>query len=223
MRNIILASVFGLLSILAFGQNWTGTNKTINSGDLRYGDGLELSINPTGNVQQPFYRSPLDNTWYKLTYSNYPLDYEIASGGVGTSNWNRNGTIVQNPVMSNQVFDNTGFVTTSGSTGYGTIKVKGNISVGSDLFEVTLTYYVAAANDNFCKVTVSLKNIGSATATNVRFWIGTRDDYVGLNDSNTKIKGNITNGAFVTNTSLTQQAKALKIENGAEAVLFYTT
>ena len=34
MRNIILASVFGLLSILAFGQNWTGTNKTINSGDV---------------------------------------------------------------------------------------------------------------------------------------------------------------------------------------------
>ena len=223
MRKLFLTAAIGLLSTFVFGQTWTGTNKHINSGDMRYGYDSELSINNTGNVQQPFYRSPIDNQWYKLTFSNYPLDFELATGGVGTSNWNRNGTIMQNPIMTNQVFDNTGFIPTSANTGYGTLKVKGNLQIGSDLFEVTFTYYVAAANDNFCKITTSIKNIGSATASNVRYWIGTRDDYVGLYDGNTKTKGNIVNGVWVDNTTIAQGSKALKISNGTEQVLFFTT
>lgn len=222
MRKLFLASIIGLLSVVANAQNWTGSNKTINSGDLRFGNGSELSINGTGNVQQPFYRAS-NNTWYQLTFSSYPLDYELASGGVGTTSYNRNGTIVQNPTMTNQVFDQSGFTITSGSTGYGTLKVKGNVQVGSDLFEVTFTYYVAAVNDNFCKVTTSIKNVGSATATNVRYWVGTRDDYVGVFDSNTKTKGNIVNGAFQQVPTAATQSRALQISNGSDAVLFYTT
>jgi gliding motility-associated-like protein len=222
MRKLFLASIIGLLSVVASAQNWTGSNKTINSGDLRFGNGSELSVNNTGNVQQPFYRSSA-NVWYQLTFSNYPLDYELASGGVGTNSYNRNGSIVQNPTMTNQVFDQSGFTITSGNTGYGTLKVKGNVQVGSDLFEVTFSYYVAAASDNFCKVTTSIKNVGSATATNVRYWVGTRDDYVGVDDWNTKTKGNIVNGVFQQVASAASQSRALQISNGSEAVLFYTT
>jgi gliding motility-associated-like protein len=221
MRKLFLASIIGLLSVVASAQNWTGSNKTINSGDLRFGDGSELSINYTGNVQQPFYKS--GGSWYQLTYSNYPLDYEIASGGNGSSSFNRNGTIEENPIMTNQVFDHSGFIITSGSTGYGTLKVKGNITVGSDLLEVTFSYYIANPNDNFCKITTSIKNIGSATATNLRYWVGTRDDYVGVFDSNTKTKGNIVNGVFTQIPTAATQSKALRISNGSDAVLFYTT
>ena len=191
MRKLFLASIIGLLSIVANAQTWTGSNKHINSGDMRFGNDAQLSINNTGNVLQPFYKSPLDNVFYKLTFNTYPLDFELAAGGDGTSTWNRNGTIALNPVMTNQVFDNTGFITTSGNTGYGTLKVKGNVQVGTNLFEVTFTYYVAAVNDNYCKVTTSIKNVGTTTATNIRYWVGTQDDWVGNDDSNTKTKGKL--------------------------------
>ena len=98
---------------ILFGQ-YTGTNKVINNGNMRFGNGTELSINAAGNVKQPFYYSTDFGNWRKLTYSesaliNYPLDSKIGVGGDGTNNWNLNGVRINNPTMVNQVFDDNAF------------------------------------------------------------------------------------------------------------------
>ena len=49
MKKNLLIWIGLLISFFSYGQ-FTGTNKTINSGDLRFGNGIELSINNTGNV-----------------------------------------------------------------------------------------------------------------------------------------------------------------------------
>ncbi len=139
MKKQLLTIFVILTSLFSFGQ-FTGSNKTINSGDLRFGDGTELSINSTGNIQQPFYYSTTYTSWRQLTYWNFPLDYKFATEGDGTAEWNLNGTSVENPIMSGQVFDDSGFTITSGATGYGTVKVRGTILVGSATLELTNTY-----------------------------------------------------------------------------------
>ena len=220
MKKQLLTIFVILTSLFSFGQ-FTGSNKTINSGDLRFGDGTELSINSTGNIQQPFYYSTTYTSWRQLTYWNFPLDYKFATEGDGTAEWNLNGTSVENPIMSGQVFDDSGFTVTSGVTGYGTIKVRGTIVVGSATLELTNTY-TTGLGGNYVSVVTTLKNIGGANVSNLRFWIGTRDDYVGGSDGPTKQRGNLTNGAFAPLTATTQRAAALLIKTADEGVLFFT-
>ena len=220
MKKQLLTIFVILTSLFSFGQ-FTGSNKTINSGDLRFGDGTELSINSTGNIQQPFYYSTTYTSWRQLTYWNFPLDYKFATEGDGTAEWNLNGTSVENPIMSGQVFDDSGFTITSGATGYGTVKVRGTILVGSATLELTNTY-TTGLGGNYISVVTTLKNIGSANVSNLRFWIGTRDDFVGGSDGPTKQRGNLTNGAFAPLTATTQRAAALLIKTADEGVLFFT-
>tara|TARA_B100000768_G_scaffold176335_1_gene188935 strand:- start:3139 stop:4437 length:1299 start_codon:yes stop_codon:yes gene_type:complete len=213
-----------LISIFSFGQ-YIGTNQVINNGNMRFGNGTELSINLSGNLKQPFYFSVLQNSWRKLTYSepspivNYPLDSKWGFGGLGTSNWNTNGTLVSNPTMTNQVFDTSGFNIISGS---GVIKVKGKITSGLSVLEVINSYDIGA-NNNFVEITTMAKNIGFNSVSNIRYWIGTRDDYVGGTDLPTKVRGNLVNGAFLALTSENQRASALRITTSDEGILFYTT
>lgn len=213
-----------LISIFSFGQ-YIGTNQVINNGNMRFGNGTELSINLSGNLKQPFYFSVLQNSWRKLTYSepspivNYPLDSKWGFGGLGTSNWNTNGTLVSNPTMTNQVFDTSGFNIISGS---GVIKVKGKITSGLSVLEVINSYDIGA-NNNFVEITTTAKNIGFNSVSNIRYWIGTRDDYVGGTDLPTKVRGNLVNGAFLALTSENQRASALRITTSDEGILFYTT
>jgi hypothetical protein len=213
-----------LISIFSFGQ-YIGTNQVINNGNMRFGNGTELSINLSGNLKQPFYFSVLQNSWRKLTYSepspivNYPLDSKWGFGGLGTSNWNTNGTLVSNPTMTNQVFDTSGFNIISGS---GVIKVKGKITSGLSVLEVINSYDIGA-NNNFVEITTMAKNIGFNSVSNIRYWIGTRDDYVGGTDLPTKVRGNLVNGAFLALSSENQRASALRITTSDEGILFYTT
>ena len=212
------------ISIFSFGQ-YIGTNQVINNGNMRFGNGTELSINLSGNLKQPFYFSVAQNSWRKLTYSepnpvvNYPLDSKWGFGGIGTNNWNTNGTLVSNPNMTNQVFDTSGFNIISRS---GIIKVKGEITVGLSVIEVINSYDIEA-NNNFIEITTTAKNIGLNSVSNIRYWIGTRDDFVGGTDSPTKVRGNLVNGAFQALTNVNQRASALRITTSDEGILFYTT
>src|SRR6056300_1403548 len=221
MRNILKALFFLAFFIMgssAFGQ----TYRILNNGYIRSGNGNENSVNNKGNLQQPFYFNGTQNVWYKLTYSTYPLDIEWAVGGVGTSNWNRNGTIVQNPILSNQTFDFSGHTTTNcNGDGYGVIKSSGNITINGQLFLVQNTYTLTQGQ-GYIEIKTKMTNLSSTTASNVRVWVGTRDDWVGTTDSPTETKGNLVNGQFVTVSNQTEQAKALKIYTGTEAVLFYS-
>jgi len=111
---------------------------------MRFGDGVELSVNAAGNVKQPFYYSTDFSAWRKLTYSesspvvNYPLDSKIGVGGDGTNNWNLNGVRINNPTMASQVFDDNAFAIVGG-IGSGELKVRGNVTVGTALLELTNT------------------------------------------------------------------------------------
>ena len=219
-KKILFFSLF-LFSIFSYTQ-FTGSNKTIDNGDLRFGNGTQSSINNTGNVLQPFYYKSSSSVWRKLTYSTYPLDYRFGTGGDGTNSWNKFGSIEENPSMSSQVFDTSGFTITSGSKGFGTIMVKGTITVGSATIEVTNSYSIGE-DSNFTEITTTAKNIGSSTISNFRYWIGTRDDYVGNTDQPTKTRGNIVDRAFSALTAPSQRAAALKIATSDEGVLFFTT
>ena len=71
---------------------------------MRFGDGVELSINTSGNLKQPFYLS-VGGTWRQLTYTNvnacsravpYALDSKFGVGGDGTNYIGmRHGDLVQ--------------------------------------------------------------------------------------------------------------------------------
>lgn len=224
LRRSILV-VFYFFSLSAYGQ-FTGTNQVINNGKMRFGNGTQFSINAAGNVEQPFYFSTVLNNWRQLTYSesalvNYPLDSRIGVGGDGTNNWNTNGVREYNPTMVNQVFDTSGFSVVGGES-FGTIIVKGEITIGTARLELTNAYQIRQ-DKNFVQVLTTIKNIGLAQATNIRYWIGTRDDYVGGTDQPTKIRGNLNDGTFEAITLTTQRASALRITTISEGILFFTT
>ena len=56
----------------------------------------------------------------------------------------------------------------------------------------------------------------------MRYWVGTRDDFVGGTDEPIKERGNLVNGSFQKLTSITQQSSALRILTLDEGILFFT-
>jgi hypothetical protein len=196
------------------------TYRILNNGQRRIGNGGENSINASGNMQQPFYKN--GTTWVKLTYNTYPLDIRWGVGGTG-ANWNISGTMVDNPAVSNAVYDYSGFTITNSTSGdgYGVIKFSGNITIGSQLFLVENTYTLGAS-DGFFKVKTKITNKSATTATNVRLWVGTRDDWVGATDGPTKQRGNLIDGVFTIIPTTATQAKAIKVYTGNEAILMFS-
>jgi serine protease len=191
----------------------------LNNLKLRFGTGSENSVNAKGLLQQPFYKSSVDNNYYKLTYSSYPLDFAIGSG-TGGPNWTGN-TVVELPNLTNQTIDYSSYVTSGGKT-YGSITSVGETTVNTKNVRLT-NIYTLGVNDSFIKITSKIKNISGSSMTNVNLWTGTRDDYVGLYDSNTKTKGSLSSGSFVAIPTTSTLADALEIRSGAEGILFYST
>tara|TARA_B100001175_G_scaffold29305_1_gene21547 strand:- start:2066 stop:4627 length:2562 start_codon:yes stop_codon:yes gene_type:complete len=130
-----------------------------------------------------------------------------------------------NPTMSNQEFDTSNFTITSSNKGYGLITVSGTISIGSGsdarTFQVNNSYNISE-EDNFIKVTTSIKNTGTVSITNLRYWVGTKDDYVGGTDRPTKIRGNLVSGSFQALSNTASSSSALRITTAQEGVLFFT-
>ena len=224
-KKLLFFALLCCLPVMALAQ-FSGANQVINNGRMRFGNGTQFSINAAGNVEQPFYYSTDFSGWRQLTYSesalvNYPLDSRIGVGGDGTNNWNTNGVRVNNPTMTNQVFDTSSFSVVGGIS-YGTIIVKGEITVGTASLELTNAYTIGQ-NRNFVQVMTTIKNIGLAQATNIRYWVGTRDDYVGGTDQPTKVRGNLVDGTFEAITVTSQRAAALRITTISEGILFFTT
>lgn len=219
----ISGSIFALFLclVLEFLPNTAFCQYIIDNDRIRFGTGSEASINSTGNVQQPFYYNTTGG-WRKLTFSSYPLDYSFAVGGDKTNEWNLNGNRVDNPTLTDQVIDASGFTLTSGYKGYGTIKSTGTFNVGSNTLRIETTYELLQTK-SYVTVKTKVTNLSATTAENVRFWIGTRDDYVGGTDVPLKQKGNLTNGEFVEIPNQTTRSLALQIITGTEGVLFYTT
>lgn len=201
--------------------------EVFNNGSLRFGNGSIDSVNAsTGMLEQPFYYK--DGTWYQLTFSTYQLNMAIAAdynnGSAKTDvDWNLEGTVNLTPTFTNTRVDNSGFNT---ATGTGTIVWTGEITVGTAHLKVT-NVYTLNADSQFIKANTYIKNIGNTSTENLRFWVGTRDDFVAGSDSPAKQKGNIVDGEFTMISNATEQAKAIKVYTGtgssATAVLFYST
>ena len=216
---------FGAMLIALLGATGpAAAYESFQNGRLRFGTGAEASVNALGNLQQPFYYDAAlgGGGWYKLTYSNYPLDNAIGVGGDGTSNWNTNGTIAQNPSLSGQVLDMSTFVRTSGDNGYGTIVSTGNVTVGGQTFQVRQAYSLGQT-DSFVRIVTRVTNTSASPLQNVRVWVGTRDDWVGTTDQPTKRRGNLIGGAFVDIPTASTQSAALQISSGSTGVLFFST
>ena len=201
--------------------------EVFNNGSLRFGNGSIDSVNAsTGMLEQPFYYK--DGTWYQLTFSTYQLNMAIAAdynnGSAKTDiDWNLEGTVNLTPTFTNTNVDNSGF---NAATGTGTIVWTGEITVGTAHLKVT-NVYTLSADSQFIKANTYIKNIGNTSTENLRFWVGTRDDFVAGSDSPAKQKGNIVDGEFTMISNATEQAKAIKVYTGtgssATAVLFYST
>jgi uncharacterized repeat protein (TIGR02543 family) len=203
----------------------------VHAVDYKFNNGLirfDISGNPiyesTGFLNQPFYHSADDN-WYKLTYSSYPLDYGFGEGGDGSNNWNLNGEYTdtnQGLEITDLNIDTSGLIV-DGTLTYGTLKTTGNVVV-NDKTIFLINTFVLELGKSFVKITTEIKNPHTEISlTNLRYWVGTRDDWVGDSDGPTKQRGTIINGVFTPLSNVANSASAIQITTASEGVLFYTT
>ncbi|WP_039114318.1 gliding motility-associated C-terminal domain-containing protein [Flavobacterium sp. KMS] len=211
---IVICMLFILL-------NKVSAQKVLDNDILRFGTGAENSVNPAGNLQQPFYFNSTSSLWAKLTYQDYPFDNAYYIDGDGSSEWNTNGFSSINGTLTSQTIDYSKFITTTSPKGYGTIVSKGNITINGSLLEVENTYTLEQ-NSSFIIINIKIKNIGTAPVSNVRYWSGTKDDFIGTNDNPLKTRGNIVGDAFVPLTTSSDRAKALKLFSGEEGVIIFS-
>ncbi|NOQ31011.1 MAG: hypothetical protein GQ570_07825 [Helicobacteraceae bacterium] len=209
--------------------------KDLDNGNLRFGNGdgrkkftysdyniKESSVNDKGTLNQPFYWDSADNKWQKLTFFDKALINFIGVGGDGTDSWNVNGTVVLSPSLTNQSIDTSGFNVTSSNKGYGTIISTGEVNVGGKALELTQTYTLDP-NKTFIKMSTKIKNISGGDITNVRFWVGTDDDYIAGSDSTTKKRGNFVDEQFEEVSTAADRSNVVEITGGTAGIYFYST
>ena len=226
--KLSLFLIIFLFSNVTLIENAFAAVYSFQNAKLRFGTGAEDSLNSFGTMQQPFYKS--GSTFYKLTFSNYPLDIAIGVGGASNGGWNLNGTIVATNgnsayTVTSHSADYSGFISTpavAANSGYGVITSTDNLTISSQNIQV-VTKYSLGINDAFIKIETSIRNLSASSLTNLRTWVGTRDDWVGSSDVPTKTRGNITNGAFSAISNASTQSKAIQINSGSEGVLFYSS
>ncbi|HKL02033.1 MAG TPA: hypothetical protein VJ911_00105, partial [Cryomorphaceae bacterium] len=221
MKTTLLQNLGLAIAVFAAINSSIIAQSVIDNDIIRIGHGAETSINNHGNMQQPFFQN--NNIAYKLTYSTYALNEAFAVGGDGTDHWNLSGTVLTDPLMSNQVLDMSGFTYTSGSSGpgTGTIVSTGEITVDGKELQIQKTYELLPDN-SFIRIKVKVTNQGNTSADNLRVWIGTKDDWIGTTDGPLKERGNLVNGEFQILTNATDQSNAVRITTNNEGVLFYT-
>ena len=198
--------------VLRFGQHNT---HTVSRGSLN---------GASGALFGPEYYDDIQEQWFRGTYNYHDTTLAIGVGGTEADPWNLEGSPLDNnsyfdkrnnnldgfinennqstlfPALSegtNFTFDDSGLNGTFGSftwTGFYTLD-----NDDSDV-DIKLTRtYTLGENDSFFKEETTIENIDEDgdQLTNLRLWIGVADDYVGLSDSNDKVKGNFISDIFV--------------------------
>ena len=192
---------------------------------LRFGTGSENSVNTQGLFVQPWYFSETAHIWYKLTFNNYPLDTAIGTGS-STSHWSRTSVYdIYSLPIEGPVTDYSNFIVnytdTTKTIGYGQIIANRTLTIGSTSFIFQNTFSLGQ-NDKFVKIITRIINFSPYTLQNLIIWTGTRDDYVGSTDVNSKTRGNLNTGSFIPITAIGQSSRAIMISNTNEGVLFYS-
>jgi len=231
---------------------WTPASGTVrraymlDNGLLRFGgrghqtarvDRPVDSITGVGLLDQPFYWDAMRERWYKLTFSDYSLDIAVGAGSGdlrangGAGHWTgasvrdsqRNIGAFTTATTTTEDFVTLGTYDNGVRRGYGTIIATNQVTIPTGEVLDLEHRYDLGAEDSFVRITTTIRNATAATATNVHLWVGTRDDYIGTDDSPNKYKGTIVDGEFVAITDRTAPASALLITSGSEGVLFYST
>lgn len=219
MMHVLITVAIVLSQMLIYVTPVYATDYPFNNGLIRFDQSSSSSINTnTGNLNQPFYFN--GSSWYKLTFSSYPLNFAIAEGNDGANSWNLNGTILTDPNLSNLLIDNSNTITSNGLT-YGTMKTSGTVSINGKTVLIENTFELGE-NKSFVKITTKFTNTSESSVTNFRYWVGTQDDYVGTSDRPNKLKGNIVSGVFTPIATQNERSSAIQITSGSEGVLFYT-
>jgi hypothetical protein len=107
------------------------------------------------------------------------------------------------------------------SVGHGKIIATRNLNLLGQpiIFQNTFSL---GLNDSFVKIVTQVINNSTETLKNLIIWTGTRDDFVGMTDVNTKTRGNLDTGNFTAVTANNQSSRAIMITNTNEGVLFYS-
>ena len=141
-----VSSIFGM-NAQTVGSTGCSTSVCVFSNQfLRFGSGSENSVNPQGLFVQPWYFSEISNTWYKLTFSNYPLDTAIGTG-YGSTHWS--GTTISDIYSltpSSSITDYSNFIVTSSdvtkTVGYGTIIANRTITLNTNTVVFQNIFYL---------------------------------------------------------------------------------
>jgi hypothetical protein len=146
--------------------------------------------------------------------------------GYGSSHWSgATITDLYSLTSSNSTTDYSNFIVSSNNTntsvGYGVIVANRTFTISGNPVILQNTFSLGAT-DSFVKIITRLINIGDLPIKNAIMWTGTRDDYVGMTDVNTKIRGNLDTGSFVPVVYNNQSSRAIMIKNTNEGVLFYS-
>ena len=220
--------ISGAVNNLYFGNNL-----------IKFGDNADAAITDTGELLQPFYyddgiSSSRTADWYKLTYQDYPLDFGVGTDGDGTNSWNYNGEVLAtngepgSVTLLDSVKNSLSINIANYDEGIGTLVATTNVNVAETANTIDITNsYTLGQDKRFVRTTTTISNNSTTTPlTNVRLWVGTRDDFIGESDKSYMAKGNISD-SFVKISEQNTQAKAIEItetlDGTGAAVLFYST
>ena len=227
----MLFKLLAFIGSLVAGQDAVGSTGcsapacVFSNANLRFGTGVETSVNAWGLFQQPWYYSRSASAWYKLTFANYPLDTAIGTG-TGSPNWSGANILnLYSLTATNTATDYSAFVVDSSdmakSVGHGQITASRSFTIWGQRVIMRNTFSLGM-NDSFVKITTRVINNDTDPLRNVIIWTGTRDDFVGMTDVNTKTRGNLDTGNFTAVVANNQSSRAIMITNTNEGVLFYS-
>jgi hypothetical protein len=220
-------------------------NRILGNEYLRFGyfgdghsneESQKNSITSTGNLSQPWYHnsSPSREGWYKLTFSDYPLNMAFGSGTGGTNWTGASVEDIENLPPVSQIIDWNGWVRTSPegaaeAYGHGIVIVDTEYVLNGDSINIR-NKYTLGQTASFVKIDTTVTNLDTTAISNFHIWTGTRDDYVAVTDGPLKYRGNINSaGDFEVSESRTAQASSLLVtskprtQSDGDAVLFYST
>lgn len=195
-----------------FGNQYLRFGQTDNSGN---------SVNPgvalngkSGSLYGPEYFNGTE--WLQGTYRYYNFGIGLGVGGDGSSLWNLNGNLYRNDydeyadlatpnqgggtlfdarkVGADFTVDTSGLTGSTGSFTWSGVFEFADPNAADGVVEVRLSRtYSLGENAKYIKEATEIENIDpdGDELTNVRLWLGVGDDYVGDEDGNDKIKGNI--------------------------------
>ena len=212
------------------------TNKLVLGNDLfRLGDGTVASIDATTmQAMEPFYYDEKGGdagtgAWYGTTNGN-SLDLEIGvgydDGSSSPEGWNREGVLIgtsSNTGGGNvaavidlsdrivaQSLDISGYQEGTGTI-VSTIAVDTDASVDGTADISIDNAYTLEADASSLKTETTVSNETDGALSNVRLWVGARDDSIAGSDTPSKSKGNVTDGSFAEIDDPTTQAKAIQV------------